>query len=149
MDNQHPTSIRVLVIEDNPADIELLRMAFDQANLVYHMSVLNDGASALAVFRDTRVEAPSVPDLTVLDLNLPKYDGLELLEAARANPRFASVPIAILSSSSSPRERSRIQGYGRVKYITKPPELDAYLAIGIVIRDFLLEDSRRPNATGA
>jgi CheY-like chemotaxis protein len=137
VETTQPDAIRILVIEDNPADVELLRMALDQAKLNYRLSVVTDGASALAVLGDKSPDAPAVPDLTVLDLNLPKYDGLELLEAARSNPRFAFMPVAILSSSSSPREQNKIQNFGRVKYITKPSDLDAYLAIGATLRDFL------------
>ena len=127
------TTIHVLLIEDNPADVELLRMALDQARFPYEVTVIHDGAEALELFRKT---ADLLPDITVLDLNLPKYGGLEILEAARANPAYAGMPIAILSSSSSPRERSRIQMFDKVRYLTKPLDLDEYLSIGPIIRDF-------------
>jgi len=140
------TPVRILVIEDNAADVELLRMALEDAQLRADISVLQDGGAALSVFRDATNAYPA-PELIVLDLNLPKYDGLELLEAARSSARFGLTPIAILSSSSSPREQTRIRAFGRVTYITKPPELDAYLAIGVRLRDFLLE-TRRCAASG-
>jgi len=126
-------TVHVLLIEDNPADVELLRMALDQARFPYEVTVIHDGAEALELFRKT---ADLLPDITVLDLNLPKYGGLEILEAARANPAYAGMPIAILSSSSSPRERSRIQMFDKVRYLTKPLDLDEYLSIGPIIRDF-------------
>lgn len=128
-DSRH---LHILLIEDNPADVELLRMALDQARFPYNVTVIHDGAEALALFRQS---AAPLPDITVLDLNLPKYGGLEILEAARANPAYAAMPIAILSSSSSPRERSRIQMFDRVRYFTKPLDLDEYLSIGPLIRD--------------
>lgn len=131
--NSNP--VRVLVIEDNPADVELLRMALDDARLSCELTVLDDGGSALAAFSDAR--STLRVDLIVLDLNLPKYDGLELLDAARRGGRFTSVPIAVLSSSSSPREQARIEEYGRVTYMTKPTELDEYLSIGSKLREFL------------
>jgi CheY-like chemotaxis protein len=126
-----------MAIEDNPADVDLLRMALDNANFAYEMTVINDGAVAIGLFRQSDTGDFIVPDITVLDLNLPKYDGMEILEAARSNPLFAAMPIAILSSSSSPREQSRIQMFSAVKYITKPPDLDQYLGIGSIIRDFV------------
>jgi CheY-like chemotaxis protein len=122
-------------------------MALDGAKFAYEMTVIDDGAEALALFRNGDGDQSSIPDVAVLDLNLPKYDGLEILEAARANPRFTAMAIAILTSSSSPRERSGIQAFALVRYITKPSDLDQYLGIGSSIRDFVIESraSRRPS----
>ncbi len=131
--------VKVVVIEDNPGDVVLLRMAFEQAEFNCEITVINDGAEALALFRQEGGSAARVvPELAVLDLNLPKHDGAELLEAARDNAMFARLPVAILSSSPSPRERSTHPSFDRVCYITKPPELEQYLGIGAVIRDFYL-----------
>ena len=137
MQQSHTRPMRVMVIEDNPADVALLRMALDNAGFPYDMTVITDGADALAALGKMNTDGCTVPDITVLDLNLPKYDGLEVLEAARANPRLADMPIAILTSSSSPRERSRIQMFRLVTYIKKPPELDEYLRIGPLLRDLM------------
>jgi CheY-like chemotaxis protein len=112
-------------------------MALNNAQMTYEMTVITDGAEALAEFRKIVAGGSALPDVVILDLNLPKYDGLEILEMVRSNPGFGEVPIAILSSSSSPREQSRIQGYSRVKYMTKPSDLDQYLAIGPSLRDFV------------
>ena len=142
MEQLHDRPARVVVIEDNPADVELLRMALDSANFAYDMIVIQDGAEALELFLNSGDGGFVPPDVAVLDLNLPKYDGIEILEAARSNPGFAGVPIAVLSSSSSPRDRSRIQMFGPITYITKPPDLDQYLRIGPIIRDFL--EKHRP-----
>jgi CheY-like chemotaxis protein len=146
MDQTPDKPILILAIEDNPADVELLRMALDTAEFAYEMTVLSDGAEALAMFRQATGE--TVPDVVVLDLNLPKYGGLEILEAARANPYLAATPVAILSSSSSPRERSRIELFGFVTFITKPPDLDQYLNIGALIRDFVIESRQRCTSSG-
>ncbi len=136
--------VKVVVIEDNPGDVVLLRMAFEQASFECDMTVINDGADALALFRQKPGDATQfVPELAVLDLNLPKHDGSELLEAARDNEMFAKMPVAILSSSPSPRERSSLPAFERVCYITKPPELEQYLGIGAIIRDFYLANSSR------
>ena len=133
-------NLRLLVIEDNPADVELLRWALDAASLRCDLVVLEDGGDALAFIQGRGKHAGRrVPDLTVLDLNLPKYDGIELLEAMRARPEFANVPVAVLSSSSSPRDRSRMEGFAIARYITKPPDLDEYLSIGNIIRELVSE----------
>lgn len=131
--------VSVLVIEDNPADVELLRWALQDANFQCDLTVLEDGGEALAFIQQRGKYADRTPpDLTILDLNLPKYDGLEILEAMRSTPGFESVPVAVLSSSSSPRDRSRMEAFQIAKYITKPPDLDEYLRIGRVIRELVL-----------
>lgn len=131
-----------MVVEDNPGDVELLRIALDSAELAYKMTVIEDGGEAIALFRDGNHGGLDIPDVAVLDLNLPKYDGLEILEVVRSNPEFAAMPIVILSSSSSPREQSRIRRFESVRYFTKPPDFDQYLTIGRLIRDFVAESSR-------
>jgi CheY-like chemotaxis protein len=141
----HNRPVWVMVIEDNPADVKLLRMALDTAQFAYEMTVIADGADALAVFEGMRHDSSTVPDIAVLDLNLPKYDGLEVLEAVRSNPRLAAMPMAVLTSSSSPQEKARIEIFELVTYIRKPSELDQYLSVGPMIRDFLI--ASRPRAT--
>jgi CheY-like chemotaxis protein len=138
--NHGSAAVQILVIEDNTADVELLRLALDSADLTYVLTAVADGADALTFFRqDAERAAASMPDIVVLDLNLPKYDGLEILEAARSNVAFAELPIVVLSSSSSPRELAKIQAFGFVRFITKPPDLDRYLQIGDLIKEFLNE----------
>ncbi len=128
---------KILVIEDNPADVELLRLALDTTDLAHELTALQDGGEALALFREVGHTGRIVPDLVILDLNLPKYDGLEILEAVRSNPAFAKLPILVLSSSSSPREISKVQAFGPVRFVHKPVDLDRYLGIGEVIKNFL------------
>jgi len=131
---------RVLVIEDNPADVELLRWALENAQVECDLVVIEDGGEALAFIQERGKHAGrETPDLTILDLNLPKYDGLELLEAMRSNPTFADVPVAVLSSSSSPRDRAKMEALHIGRYITKPPDLDEYLQIGYVVKQLLSE----------
>jgi CheY-like chemotaxis protein len=76
-------------------------------------------------------------------LNLPRYDGIEILEAMRANRAFADVPVAVLSSSSSPRDRARIEAFHIGRYITKPPNLDEYMRIGLIVKQLLEEAKSR------
>jgi CheY-like chemotaxis protein len=131
--------MKILAIEDNPADVELLRMALDSAEQAYDLTIVNDGAEALALLGRLNLESDRLPDVLVLDLNLPKYDGLEILEVVRKYPKLDHLPILVLTSSSSPRERASVQGFGLVRYITKPSDLDDFLKIGPFIRDFVLE----------
>lgn len=132
--------VRILTVEDNPADVELLSLALRFAKVDFDLTVLDDGGEALAFARQQGAYAGSpLPDLAILDLNLPKNDGVEVLEGLRANPFFEAVPVIVLSSSSWPRERARMDGLRVGLYLTKPPDLDQYMQIGIAIRNFLQE----------
>uniref|UniRef100_Q028L4 Response regulator receiver protein n=1 Tax=Solibacter usitatus (strain Ellin6076) TaxID=234267 RepID=Q028L4_SOLUE len=132
----------ILLVEDNPADVGLFRLALKDAELDCDLTVLEDGAAALSLIRHSDTGAGArIPDLAVLDLNLPKNGGLEVLEAIRANSAFANMRVAILSSSSSPRERARIEEFGVDRFITKPLDLDGFLGIGSVLKDLLREGS--------
>lgn len=137
--------MRLFVVEDNPADVELLRMAIDTAGFRYEMTHISDGAEALRQVRQLAGGSSALPDVIVMDLNLPKYDGLEILEEVRSHARLADIPVTILTSSSSRRERSPVQMFRRVCYMTKPLDLDEYLGIGARIRDFLAEPSGELN----
>ena len=129
---------RILLMEDNPADVELLRRAFRSADLDCELSVIEDGAEALAFVRqEGKYAAAELPDLVVLDLNLPKYDGLEVLEAMRASPAFAEAAVAVVSSSSSPREQEKARQFRVERFITKPSDLDEFLRIGVILKSLL------------
>lgn len=131
---------RILLVEDNAADVQLLRMAFQEASLDCDLIVLEDGAEALALVRQQgRFAESQVPDLAVLDLNLPKNGGVEVLDAIRESQAFRQMPVAILSSSSSPRERAKIEEFGVKRFLTKPLDLDEFLGLGLVLKT-LLED---------
>jgi two-component system, chemotaxis family, response regulator Rcp1 len=132
--------IQIFVVEDNPGDIQLLRMALDTADLDYALTVVSDGREALDFVQQRGKYAhTSPPDLAILDLNLPKNDGLEILAAMRANGAFQEVPVAVLSSSSSPRDRAGVERFGIGRFIAKPPDLDEYLKIGLMIKELLAE----------
>ncbi len=141
--------VKILVIEDNEADIELLRLALEEAGLNFEMTAIEDGGEALACGNQVgpQFEA-TVPDLIVLDLNLPKYGGLEVLEAVRGYHLFDTVPVVVLSSSSSPRELEKIKAFVFVRFIRKPADLDQCMQIGKLIADFLIESGRTHSRVG-
>jgi chemotaxis family two-component system response regulator Rcp1 len=138
----------LLVVEDNPGDIALLRLALEDAQLDCELTLIDDGSDALAFIerRGKYADLPA-PDLAILDLNVPKCDGLEILEAMRANRAFADVPVAVLSSSSSPRDRAQMEVFRIGRYITKPPDLDEYLKIGQIVKELLIHSTSSRTAT--
>lgn len=134
--------IRVFAIEDNPADVHLLRLALESAEIDYELTVIDDGGDALDfIGQRGKYTGTPIPDLAVLDLNLPKNDGLEILEAMRANRAFAEVPVAVLSSSASPRDRAKIEVFNIGRYITKPPDLAEYMKIGVALKGLLEKET--------
>jgi CheY-like chemotaxis protein len=122
---------RILVAEDNPADVYLLREAFSVAEKDIEMLVVSDGEEALEyVQRSGQFANATVPDLIVLDLNLPKSDGGDVLRCIRETSAYASVPVVVLTSSDSPRDRKTAESLGANCFMTKPSDLDDFLALG-------------------
>ena len=137
-------TFRVLLIDDNDADVYLLRRALKKANLKIELSVLKDGAEGLAFARGqgesaARPDLPDLPDLVVLDLNLPKSGGAEVLRAIKGNPALALIPVVVMSSSASPGEQAVIKKLGVTKYLTKPSDLAGFMKVGEMFREVLLQ----------
>jgi CheY-like chemotaxis protein len=131
----------ILLLEDNPADIYLFREALKSAGLNFVLTVIENGADGLAFARSQGEYAQSsVPDLAVLDLNLPKGGGASVLEAMRQNKDLERVPAFIMSSTSAPREQARAKELGIERFITKPPNLEEFLQIGKVVKEVLLKN---------
>lgn len=115
---------RIVLVEDNPADVFLIKKALQERGIEFDLTCFEDGQKALESFsRKGRNE----PDLILLDLNLPKMDGIEVLRAIRDMPRLASVPVVILTSSESPKDKNRITLLGASRYIMKPSRLEDFL----------------------
>jgi two-component system, chemotaxis family, response regulator Rcp1 len=129
---------RILVVEDNPNDVELLRMALQEAEVECDLTVIDDGGDALA-FIEKQSTADACPDLAILDLNLPRRNGLEVLSGMRSSPVFSEVPVAVLSSSALPRERARVEALRVRRYMVKPSDLDEFLKIGGQVKELLAE----------
>ena len=130
-------TFRILLIDDNDADVYLLRRALQKAGLAIELTVLKDGAEGLAFARGED-ESARRPDLVVLDLNLPGSGGAEVLRAMKGNPALALVPVVVMSSSASKAEQAVIAQLGVAKYLTKPPDLAGFMKVGEMFRKVLL-----------
>lgn len=134
---------KILVVEDNPDDVELLRMALGEAHVDCDLTVIEDGVEALE-FIEHQCGPEARPDLAILDVNLPRRDGIEVLSGMRLNPLFSDVPVAVLSSSMLPRERASMEALRIRRYMLKPHDLDEFLKIGGAVKDLLSEAAGSP-----
>jgi two-component system, chemotaxis family, response regulator Rcp1 len=129
---------KLLVIEDSEADVVLMTIALDGAGLEYSFSSIRDGAQAVEYVRDRIVRADSeLPDIVLLDLNVPKVDGLEILTCIRAADRFAAIPVIVLSSSQSPAHKRAVLGFSGTDFVVKPSDLDGFMELGKRIKSLL------------
>lgn len=128
----------IFIAEDNPADVYLLRMALeDTGEAAVELIVAGDGEEAMDfVWRRGRFADAATPDLIVLDLNLPKSDGGDILRGIRQSETFRHVPVVVLTSSDSPRDRTTAVKLGANWYLTKPSDLEAFLGLGNRLRQF-------------
>jgi CheY-like chemotaxis protein len=131
---------RLLMIEDNQGDVDLFRWALEDAGVNSELSVIDDGGEALEFVRhESASTGASIPDLVILDLNLPKASGREILAAMRGTPVFANVPVVIWTSSNARLDRTQLDALRIKRYIVKPPELSELIKVGVLIREVLEE----------
>jgi two-component system response regulator len=121
----------ILLVEDNPDDVELTRIAFEQANVANLLRVVPDGAAALdylfARGKHAERDATALPSLVLLDLNLPRLDGREVLQAIRANEATRNLPVVVLTTSAEPFDIDASYGLGANSYIRKPVDFDQFV----------------------
>jgi chemotaxis family two-component system response regulator Rcp1 len=123
----------ILLGEDNPADVYLIRQALEENGVRYTLEVASHGGEMIAAVS----KRGKAPDLVVLDLNLPRHDGLEILKLIRENQDFSCVPVVILTSSDSPKDRTAASTLGAACYIRKPSNLEEFMAIGQTLQSLL------------
>jgi DNA-binding response OmpR family regulator len=129
---------RILVIEDNISDVFLLDRALKQQAFPFELIHLLDGGAALAfIRRQALYVGASVPDLILMDLNLSKYTGEEILREIRAARHLEGVPVCAWSSSQSWRDKSVLMELGVERFITKPSGLDQFMEIGATLKGML------------
>jgi chemotaxis family two-component system response regulator Rcp1 len=132
------TPARVIVIEDNRSDVFLLERALNQQNFQFELTHLADGGQALAfIRREGAYENAPTPDLILVDLNLSKHNGEDLLREIHGTKHLATALVCAWSSSGSRRDRTRLMDLGVAQFVTKPAGLDQFLEIGKLIKDLL------------
>jgi chemotaxis family two-component system response regulator Rcp1 len=134
----------ILLAEDNPGDVFLVRRALDIHGIDYELRLARDGEEALKLVRQAEIGETQI-DLMLVDLNLPRYDGGQIVAAARSGARLRTTPIILLTSSDSPHDRRRITELGATLYFRKPSDLNLFMEIGQMVK--ALMDSKGSRRT--
>jgi len=118
----------ILLVEDNPMDVDLTLRAFSRRKLVNPIEVARDGEEALAYFKRWD-EGEKLPVVILLDLKLPKISGLEILEKIKQHPKYSAIPVVVLTSSTEDVDIKRAYQLGVNSYIVKPVDFDKFMEI--------------------
>ena len=129
--------VEILLVEDNPGDVRLTREALREGKVHNVLHVARDGVEALRFLRREDEYADAVrPDLILLDLNLPRKDGREVLQDVKADPALRNIPVVVLTSSQAEQDIARAYDLHANCYVTKPVDLDQFIHVVRTIEDF-------------
>ncbi|MEX2376069.1 MAG: response regulator [Dehalococcoidia bacterium] len=135
----------ILLVEDNPGDVRLTREALKDAKVRNNLHVVDDGVKALAFLRREGEYASAVrPDLILLDLNLPRMSGREVLQEIKSDPQLLKIPVVILTSSQAEQDIAKAYELHANCYVTKPVDLDQFISVVRSLEDFWLTIVKLP-----
>lgn len=128
--------LNVVLAEDNPGDVFLIRRALDGQQLSYELLLARDGEDAMTYVAEAAAGDRKI-DLLLLDLNLPRRDGSEVLARLRSHANLTKVPVVVLTSSDSPQDRERCLQLGASRYFQKPSNLAGFMEIGRIAKELI------------
>ena len=137
---------RILLAEDNPADVYLIREALHEHGVDAALEVAADGRDVISMVDGETLKDPGQLRLIILDLNLPRHDGIEILERLRSSAALSHIPVVVMTSSDSPQDRLIAMNLGARRYLRKPSNLEQFLDLGAVFKELLAQE---PAARGA
>jgi CheY-like chemotaxis protein len=139
-------AVEILLVEDNPADARLTREVFEGGRLSTHLNVVGDGEEAMSFLRREGPygESPR-PKLILLDLNLPRKDGREVLQELKSDPALSRIPVIVLTTSAAESDILHSYDLQANCFITKPLDLDEFFEVVRAIEDFWLATARLPS----
>jgi len=131
--------VEILLVEDNPGDVRLTKEALKEAKVINNLTVLKDGVEALAFLRQQGpYGAAVIPHLILLDLNLPKKDGREVLAEIKADEKLKRIPVVVLTTSQDEQDVFKSYNLHANCYVTKPVDLEQFMTVVKSIEDFWL-----------
>ncbi|ACY96709.1 MULTISPECIES: response regulator [Thermomonospora] len=141
----NPGAIEVLLVEDDPGDVLLTREAFEDNKVRNNLNVVGDGEEAMAYLRrEGRYADAPRPDLILLDLNLPRKDGREVLSEVKADPELRSIPVVVLTTSAADEDILRSYDLHANAYVTKPVDFERFIEVVRQIDDFFVTVVKLP-----
>ena len=142
-------AIDVLLVEDDPGDVLLIREAFEENKVANRLSVVSDGVEALRFLRKEGeyTDAPD-PDLILLDLNLPRKDGREVLAETKADEQLRRIPVVVLTTSKAEEDVLRSYDLHANAYVTKPVDYERFMDVVRQIDDFFVSVVKLPTRRG-
>jgi two-component system response regulator len=146
LDEQRASPVEILLVEDNPGDVRLTKEALKESKVLNNLHVAEDGVEALDFLRrdGKHTDAPH-PDLILLDLNLPKKDGRELLEEIKAHDDLKRIPVVVLTTSRAEDDILRMYDQHANCYITKPIDFEQFIEVVRSIENFWLTIVKLPS----
>ena len=142
---QEPKTIELLLVEDNPGDVDLTRKALQRGKVANHLTVAKDGVEALKILRQGDGYRDEIrPDLILLDLNLPKKDGREVLAEIKADRDLRRIPVVVLTSSKAEEDVLRTYDLYGNGFITKPVDMEQFTRVVKSIEEFWFNVVRLP-----
>ncbi|PLZ76838.1 response regulator [Fischerella thermalis WC217] len=130
-------SIEILLIEDNPGDVELTKIALEDSKISVNLNIVEDGVEAIAFLRrEGKYANVPHPDIVLLDLNLPKKDGREVLAEIKADEKLKRIPVVVLTTSQAEEDVLKVYNLSANCYITKPVDFDQFVKIVQSIENF-------------
>lgn len=139
MQRESVRPVEILLVEDNPGDVRLTQEALRDGKVRNNLSVAPDGVEAMAFLRrEGKYAGAPRPDLILLDLNLPRMDGREVLAAIKADERLRRIPVVVLTTSRAEQDVLRSYDLHVNCYVTKPIDLDQFITVVKTIEDFWL-----------
>ena len=144
-DMETPSKVEILLVEDNPGDVVLFMEALDDTHVQSHLNSVEDGEEALLFLRrQGRYKYMPRPHLIILDLNLPRLNGREVLQAIRSDPDFNAIPVVILTTSKSEKDTLESYRLHASCYIVKPVDLKSFISVLRQVTHFWLNVARLP-----
>lgn len=139
-------SLRILLVEDSPSDVRLVREALKETAVPVQISVARDGVEAMDHLHQAEMGLVNCPDLILLDLNLPRKNGREVLSEIKASPRLKQIPVLVMTSSRADEDIAQAYSLNANCYITKPTDLQDYMNVVRAIEEFWFFTATLPDS---
>ncbi|MFL6462965.1 MAG: response regulator [Bryobacteraceae bacterium] len=141
--------LRILLVEDSPSDVRLIREALKETPVPVQITVAQDGVEAMEYLRSTETGRSHRPDLVLLDLNLPRKNGREVLAEVKSSPGLKQIPVLVMTSSRADEDIAQAYSLNANCYITKPGDLQEYINVVRAIEDFWFVTATLPDSIEA